>query len=218
MSGLLQIEGGTFQRDGHIYRTDAGCFIPSLTQIFRLCGLTDYSMIPPAVLQHAQQRGTAVHDLLAAHQRYGEIDEAWLTEETAPRFQAYLQFRRENHFVPDVEWIEKGIIATLFGMPVAMTPDVIGQLNGYDCIVEYKCVDSPQPSWPLQTAAQECGRYRTTRAGRAQRIAVQLKSNGKYHLDSHTRHVYDVARFVAATTTVYTRLDAGQDLLAQLAA
>lgn len=214
----ISIDGGTFQRDGHIYRDEAGVFIPSLTQIFRLQGLTDFSMVKPDVLKKAQQRGTEVHDLIAAHQRYGEIDMDWLTDDTRPRFHAYLQFRRENHFIPDPEWIEHGLIATLFGMRVAMTPDVCGKLNSYDCIVEYKVTDQTQASWPVQTGAQECGRYKTTRAGRAQRIAVQLKSDGKYRMNSHTNHAYDINQFISATTTVYGRLDAGQDLLAKLAA
>lgn len=218
MSGIIQIDGGTFQRDGHIYRDESDVWIPSLTQVFRLQGLTDYSMIAPDVLRRAQERGTAVHDLIAAHQRWGEIDESWLTDDTRPRFEAYLKFRKENHFEPDPNWIEHGLIAKLFGMRVAMTPDVFGKLNGFDCIVEYKCTDQPQASWPLQTAAQEMGIYGSNRAGRAQRIAVQLKSCGKYRLDSHTKHAYDVSQFVAATTSVYGRLDAGQDLLAKLAA
>lgn len=218
MSGIIQIEGGTFQRNGHLYHDEQGNWVPSLTQVFRLQGLTDYSMIAPDVLRKAQERGTAVHDLVAAHELHGEIDESWLTDETRPRFEAYLKFRAENDFTPDPNWVEKGMIITLFGMKVAMTPDAFGKMRGIDTVVEYKCVSSPQPSWPFQTAAQEMGIYKTTRAGRAQRVAVQLKSNGKYHLDPHTKHAYDVSQFVAATTSVYGRLDAGQDLVAKLAA
>jgi len=215
---IISIDGGTFQREGHIYRDSTGVLVPSITQILRLQGLTDYSMIAPDVLRNAQERGTEVHDLTAAYDTHGEIDESWITDRVRPYYQAYMKFRAENHFVPDPEWIEKGIIATLFGMKVAMTPDRFGKLNGHDCVLELKCVEAEQPSWAFQTAAQELGVYKSTRAGRAIRIAVQLKKSGKYHLCSHKNGAYDVSQFIAATTTVYGRMNAGQDLLAKLAA
>jgi hypothetical protein len=215
---VISIDGGTFQKDLHIYRDEQGIFIPSLTQIFKLQGLTDYSGVPPDVLRKAQLRGTLVHELIYCHLKYNDVDETWIDDDIRPRWEAYLHFRKMNHFIPDPNWIERGVVTTLFGMKVAMTPDVFGKLNGHDAVIEWKCADTAQPSWAFQTAAQECAIYKTTRAGRAQRLAVQLRSNGKYHFDPHDQHAYDISQFVAATTSVYGRLNAGQKVWEKLAA
>src|SRR5579863_2183557 len=119
----VKIEGGWFDEDGHAYYSDSGQRIPSLTQILRLSGLTDYDGIDPDVLENAARRGTEVHVLAATYNQYGALDPAWITEECAPYFDAYRRFLDESGFVPNPNWTERSFIATIHGWRVGMTPD-----------------------------------------------------------------------------------------------
>src|ERR1700675_985366 len=50
-----------FTELGHIYRTDDGVIVPSVSQVLTLAGISDMSGIPQHVLDRARAIGTAVH-------------------------------------------------------------------------------------------------------------------------------------------------------------
>ena len=62
MMETFSIKGGTLEYfdDTHTYLYD-GLMLPSVTQILSVRYKNDYASIPPAVLNNAAQRGTAVH-------------------------------------------------------------------------------------------------------------------------------------------------------------
>ena len=217
--GKIKIDGGWYESDpGHSYYDDLGRWVPSLTQCLKLAGLSDYSGVDPDVLENAARRGTEVHELAATYNRFGELDPAWLTDETTPYFNGYLQFLDDTGFKPDPQWTEVPMIATIHGMKVGVTPDCHGQHKRDNWVLELKATAARQASWSVQTALQECAIYKTTRCGRARRFALMLMKDGKYRLgEEHTNHDEDMDAGIAALKTVWWRLSHGQDLKKRLA-
>lgn len=216
MNDLIPISGGFYSAENHAYYDPSGKWTPSVTQVMQLCGLSDYSMIKPEVLENKRRIGSEVHALCADIDKYGAIDPIWVTEECKPYVDAYLLYRHEHNFEPQADLVEKPIIACVHGMAFGCTPDAPGKLNGIDAILERKCVEVPQGAWAVQTAFQEFARYKSNRCGRSQRFALQLKKNGTYRVNPHTNHDLDCSRAIAFLTTVYARLDAGQKLWEEL--
>lgn len=209
---LIEIEGGWYEPDSHGYYSKDGKFVPSVTQIIGLVGLSDYSMVPRETLEAKRRIGSEVHELCATIDKYGAVDPSWVPDECRCYLDAYQLYRYEHHFEPEAALVEKPIIASVHGMLFGVTPDAPGKLNGIDAILERKCVEAPQASWAVQTAFQEFARYKSSRCGRSQRFALQLKKNGKYRIDQHTKHDLDASRAIAFLTTVYARLDSGQKI------
>ncbi len=214
----VAIHGGTFDSEGHLYRDANGLFVPSLTQVLKLQGLSDYSGIDPEVLENAARRGTEVHELAAAYNTYGEVDPSWITDETRPYFEAYLAFMRDTKFKPDPAWSERAMIVNIHNMPVGLTPDCFGRLGKWDAVVEIKAASAVQPSWSVQTGLQEMGIFRSNHVGRVQRFALQLFKNGNYKLHPHTNHQEDEAVGIAALRLVHWRINHKQRVWEKLEA
>ena len=212
---ILPIQGGTFDSDKHAYRDDSGRWVPSLTQILKLQGLSDYSGIDPEVLENAARRGTEVRELAAAYNVDPDgLDPSWITEETAPYFSAYMDFLRDTGFKPDPQWVEKSMIATIHGYKIGLTPDCFGTRGRDKWLVEFKCTAARQPSWTVQTALQEAAIFGSNRCGRVRRFALMLMKTGRYDLGvEHTNHERDMQAGMDALRTVYWRIEAGQDLM-----
>ena len=214
---IIQIPGGTFNDDPHEYRDEKGRFVPSLTQVLHLQGLSDYGGIDPAVLENAARRGSEVHALAAAWNEFGELDPNWLTEETMPYLEAYFAFLTDTGFKPDPQWTERSMIATIHKFPIGVTPDCFGTKGREKWLVELKCTSQRQASWSIQTCLQELAIFGSNHCGRVRRFALMLMKTGKYSLGvEHTNHEYDCANGIAALRNVYWRLDAGQDLRSKL--
>lgn len=204
------IIGGYFDTDNHSYWTEDGVRIPSITQVLRLTGLVDYSGIDPAVLENAARRGSEVHELAAAKNQYGEVDESWITDETRPYFSAYLNFLNDTGFTPDHAWIEQAIIATIGGMKLGITPDVHGKLGRDLWIIEFKTTATVMDGTSIQTAAQELAVLNSNHVGRCRRGVLQLKKDGKYKLHHHTNHSEDEADLIGALRVVWRRIRSGE--------
>ena len=80
-----------FNEERHEYRLD-GKIVPSVTQILR--PLMDFSGIPPDVLEHKRQIGTAVHKAIELD-LLGELDETSVAPALAPYFGAWRDFKSE---------------------------------------------------------------------------------------------------------------------------
>lgn len=209
---LIPIDGGFFEPDTHAYYDPDGKWVVSVTQVLKLTGISNYDFVKQEVLDAKSELGTEVHDHAAELDKHGFVDPSWVSEKAVPHFKAYMKFRDERHFVPDPEWVERPVIAKIHGMLVGVTLDAFGKLDGHDTIVERKCVEAPLGSWPIQTAVQEMGRYKSTFCGRCNRVAIQLRKNGKYHLDHHRNHAQDASDAIACLAVVYARLRIGEKL------
>lgn len=215
----VPINGGYYSDDEHIYTDERGVFVPSLTQILHLQGLSDYFGIDEDVLENAARRGSEVHALAAAWNQYGDVDPGWISPECDAYFSAYMKFLDESDYKPAPEWTEKPFIAVICGYKVGMTPDTYGKMRKDNVLIEIKCTAAPQPSWALQTAAQEAGIFKSNRCGRIRRHALMLKKDGNYKLlPEYTDHERDMRNMLAAIQNVYWRLEAGQDLRKRLQA
>lgn len=71
----FSIKGGTLEYfdDTHTYLYD-GLMLPSVTQILGVKYRNDYASVPPAVLNNAAQRGTAVHKAIENYNNSGYDD------------------------------------------------------------------------------------------------------------------------------------------------
>jgi len=77
---LVAIQGGWYDAASHGYYDEKGKWVPSVTQILSLCGLSDYSRVNPEVLEAKRAIGNEVHDLCATIDKYGCIDMDWVSE------------------------------------------------------------------------------------------------------------------------------------------
>ena len=139
-----------FFDEGHIYELD-GERIPSVSEITRFLAREIYGDVQQFRLDRAAERGTKIHKLTEALDKYGEID---ADAESLPYIKAYLKFRQEH----DVQWeeIEKprfhpdGLYAG--------TIDRMGMIDGRRGILDIKNVYRIHK--PLYEAAQNL--YRMT--------------------------------------------------------
>ncbi len=213
---IIQIQGGTYCDDPHLYRDEQGAFVPSATQVLKLNGLSDYDGVDEDVLDNAARRGSLVHDLAASYQRYGDVDPSWITEELEGYFNGYLKFLDEAGFTPIGDWIEKGIICSIHGLKCGLTPDIYGKIGRDNWVIEIKCTAGAQASWSIQTALQEMGIHGSNHVGRCRRGALQLFKNGRYKLHPHANHAEDEAVAIAALRLTWWRHNHGQDLQKKL--
>lgn len=215
---IRKIDGGIFNDSPHGYRDDAGKWVVSLTQLLKFQGLSDYYGIAHDVMENASRRGSDVHSICESFDRYGDFDPSWITEETKPYFEGWQEFLADTGFIVDKDWIERGLITSVFGMTVGMKLDRRGLLNGQDTVCEIKCTSAIQPSWAIQTAGQELGVQGGNRCGRMGRIAVQLRKSGKkkYKIDRHENHDEDPRQLSYALGNLHWRIKAGQKLWERL--
>lgn len=75
MMETFSIKGGTLEYfdDTHTYLYD-GLMLPSVTQILGVKYRNDYASVPPAVLDNASKRGTAVHKAIENYNNSGYDD------------------------------------------------------------------------------------------------------------------------------------------------
>jgi hypothetical protein len=213
------IQNGWFQTDPfHAYFDEQDNWVVSATQVLKLSGLSNYDGVAEDVMENAARRGSLVHDLAFAHNKFGETDPAWLTEETEGYFNGYLKFLSDTGFTPTGDWIEKGIICRIHNFAIGLTPDIFGKIGRDPWVVEIKAAAAVQASWSIQTALQEMGIHGSNHVGRCRRGALQLFKDGRYKLHPHTNHQEDEAVAIAALRLVHWRMAHGQDLMKRLAA
>jgi len=119
-----------FFDEGHRYTLD-GEELPSVSEICRFLSREVYGEVRQYALDHAAERGTEVHRLLEALDKYGKADVA---DDLLPYVRAYLQFRKEHTCV----WtgIEKPMHHD--SDRYAGTLDRIGTVDGEPAIVDFK--------------------------------------------------------------------------------
>lgn len=139
-----------FFDEGHIYELD-GERIPSVSEITRFLAREIYGDVQQFRLDRAAERGTKIHKLTEALDKYGEID---ADAESLPYIQAYLKFRQEH----DVQWEEIEKPRYHPEKLYAGTIDRMGMIDGRRGILDIKNVYRIHK--PLYEAAQNL--YRMT--------------------------------------------------------
>lgn len=146
MIAQIATPGLVFYEDGHRYNLD-GCALPSVTDVIRDNRFGgDFSAVDHATLEHARQRGTAVHAALH-YDDEGMLDETTVHAEVAPYLEAWRRFRAERH-VAIVEMERRYADATY---RFAGTLDRIAVVEGRRVLIDVKTGDVEGAD--LQTAA-----------------------------------------------------------------
>lgn len=187
----------TFDPVAHRYRWNAET-VPSVTQV--LAPLIDFSMVAPDVLEHARQRGTAVHRCVQL-----DITNDLVEESVSPEIAGYLKAWRAFR-------TECGIDEADFGDPekplyhqllrFAGTPDVPLCINDRWAVLDVKTADVLGDTWPIQTAAYlELINVNTPKGNHLiqDRYSLRLRDNGTYKLEQY-KDRGDWGVFLAALT------------------
>lgn len=186
-----------FDEPSHTYTLGAQV-LPSVTQV--LAPLVDFSMVPPAVLDRARQRGVAVHrcvqlDIL------DDLDEESVAPEIAGYLKAWRQFRTDCQITAaDFGEPERPMYHKTYGY--AGTPDVPLFLYKHWTVLDVKTAEAFSPVWPLQLAAYQELINANTPKGQHKiehRYSLRLRENGTYRLDQATDR-NDWGVFLAALT------------------
>lgn len=165
-----------------------------VTEVIQLAGLKDLSRIDPGVLEHASQRGTAVH--AACHYLdEGDLNWATVSPEIEPYVRAWERFKADTRVI--INETEHPLYHATLGF--AGTPDRIIQLNGQAGTLDIKTYD------PDNTTGVQLAGYSYLRFGpqvlydTPERWGLWLKNDGKYSLTEYEDRG-DEAVFLACLT------------------
>lgn len=169
----------TLDQDTHTY-TLGDQMIPCVSEI--ISPLTDFSMIPPAVLEYKTMIGIHVHK---ACELYDLDDLVIDTLDPALKqyVMAWIRFLDETGFV--VELNEQIVFHDKYLF--AGTLDRVGLLHGVRALVDLKTVAQLGPQTGVQTAAYLCAlNHKKKKADHVtKRFALQLKKDGSYRLQPY---------------------------------
>ena len=171
-----------------------------VSEAIQAAGLKDFSRIAPDVLEHARQRGTAVH--AACHfLDEGDLDWATVSTEIEPYARAWERFKADTG-VQIIE-IEKPRYHATIGL--AGTPDRVVILGGKKGIIDLKTY-KPDVVTGVQLAAYsylEFGPQPTW--DEPKRFGLWLKDDGKYSLTEYTDRGDEAAFMSCLTITKFKR-------------
>lgn len=183
----LQIAGGTFEPEGHIYRDAEEHRVLSVTQIFQLLGLVDFSGIDPDVLWRKSQIGIAVHKAIELLTTTG-LD--WDTVDDIAM--AYVvgteQWLRRHQF--KLEAAEQQGIHVVNGMAYGYQMDLRGTILyrnvATPVIIDLKTTVKKSPLWKIQLAAYELAAPPLPDNKSYLRVILHLQKDGRvkpYYFD-----------------------------------
>lgn len=119
-----------FYEKEHIYELN-GEQLPSVSELTRFISREVYGDLAQFRLDHAAERGTKVHKLTEALDKYGEVD---VSEDVLAYIQAYVRFRREH----ETAWQKIEYATHHPDNLYAGTLDRYGTVDGKRCIVDIK--------------------------------------------------------------------------------
>lgn len=205
---IVQIQGGTYQDDLHLYKNEKGAEVPSVTQIMDSCGLVDYDNVPGKTLEHKRSIGDSAHYGTRLYDQ-GDLDPFSIHEEVAPYVQAYINFVEEMGFEPEPDWIEKSMVHTVNGMTYGLTVDRVGRItksptwSKFRLLLELKCAYAEEASWKWQMAG-----YELAVGQGVVKAALQLKPDGKFRLFPY-QNPRDRDVFLMALALTNTKINEG---------
>jgi hypothetical protein len=197
-------------RQTALYVVD-GVRVPSVSEILKVSGMTDYSMVPPDVLENARRRGQAVDEWLTALDE-GLIDQDHEPDpEIAGYVRGYKRFLRESDF--KVEKIQTPMVSREWRF--AGTSDRWGQFIS-TCrrsVLDIKCVARMMPETKAQLAGYALlAEPMLPRAYKIDRWALRLTPEGSFELRHYTDRS-DFDDFIAALRiTVWKMRERGLNL------
>lgn len=169
----------TFEPEAHVYHLN-GQRLPSVTQVLE--PLINYDGVPNGILQHAADRGTAVH-LATEFWDDGDLDEESIDPEVLPYVQAWQRFRAESGF----EVLRSEVRVYSERHRYAGTVDCIGTLRGRLIMVEKKTTAVLHPATAIQVSAYY--RAYNEAAPKVERVraacSAWLRRDGTYRFDVH---------------------------------
>lgn len=170
-----------FDANTHTYRVYGERKV-SVTEALSLVTDSLYARIDPAVLEHAQRRGTFVHRACELH-ALGTLDESTVDPELAPYLDAFRKFLDDTGFV--VIHTEKRLYDRL--RDYCGTADIIGLLNGEPVVLDIKTpAQINRLAVGAQLAAYKAAFNSMYRANPVTgRVALRLGETG-YRLDRFT--------------------------------
>ena len=187
----------TFNAERHEYRWN-DAVVPSVTQILK--PLVDFSMVAPDVLEHARQRGVAVHKCVQL-----DIKDDLLEESVVPEIAGYLAAWRRFRTEGQIKSADFGAPELPLYHPTlhfAGTPDVPLFFGGRWSVLDIKTAEAMGATWALQTAAyRELLNVNTTKGEHLieDRYSLRLRADGTYRLDQYKDRV-DWGVFLSALT------------------
>lgn len=202
MSLLKVIQGGTFEESAHAYRDSKSRVVPSVTQVFALLGMIDYSHIREEILERKSQIGVAVH---SAVQFLCEGTLDWDTvDETSMNYVVAAEtWMKEQGFV-SVAQEEQGIHCVngmMYGWMSDSRGTVLYKGRLRHVILDLKTCVASSPTWKLQTAAYALAAPKLTNGEKYLRCILQLKADGTarphYFEDREDENTFLYALYVA---------------------
>ncbi len=160
----------TFSEEDHRYFWDGAPVEYSVTGV--LSPLYDFEGIPDYVLENARNRGEAVHKA-AELEDQSRLDWSRLHPEVEPYVQAWVKFKKETGFIPEL--IEHRVYNHKHRF--AGTLDRTGILFGEHGLLDVKATAKISKVTALQTAA-----YASCFDEPLRRFCIQLKRDGNYDL------------------------------------
>jgi hypothetical protein len=123
-----------FDHESHSYRDQHGRRHLSVTQILQAAGVIDFSMVDPATLAAAAERGRRVHELTALWDQWRQtkndmmsfLDRYEVSDELVGYLVQYDVFLTRYGFHPIPEETERPRLVSISGVLVGMTPDRVG--------------------------------------------------------------------------------------------
>lgn len=177
----IAVPGGFYKDDVHEYRDPRGIRVASVTQVFALLGLIDYSRVNEEVLERKSKIGIAVHTAVQ-YLCEGSLDWDTVGEEAMPYVVAADIWMREQGFV-SIAQEEQGL-AEINGMKYGWMADNRGKMmyKGRDrhVILDLKTCVAVSPTWKLQTAAYALAAPKLPAGERYLRCILQLKADGTF--------------------------------------
>ena len=158
--------------------------LPSVTQVLQ--PLQDFSMITPAVLEHARNRGVAVHRCVQLDIKNDLVEES-VSPEIAGYLAAWRKFRSECQ-IAEADFGEPERPLFHPALKFAGTPDVPLYLNGRWAVLDIKTAAGLGSTWPIQTAAyQELINVNTKKLEHIirDRYSLRLREDGAYRLEQY---------------------------------
>ncbi len=167
-------------RDTSNYRIN-GVRIPSVTEVLKIAGMTNFDGIPAANLLAARERVVAVHTWTEAID-LGTIGPSDLPLEDIEKYVfAWISFKRESGFTPTL--IECPVVNE--ELRYAGTLDRRGEMNGKVWTIDIKCTYAATPVTGIQTCAyDECFHPRGNIG------SVLLKKDGSYRFSAYKNRDY----------------------------
>lgn len=147
----IEIPGGFFHEERHIYRNQAGVIVPSNTQVFEVLGMNDFSRVAPDDLEWKRNYGDAVHKGCELNV-WDKLDWDSCDEATIPAITGIEQYLKGLEYEPEAT--EERRIVTLAGMEYGATLDHRGTCKYHNVrrplVADVKTGSKASPTWKWQ--------------------------------------------------------------------